>query len=155
MVTCTPQHYSCQVSSPTGCSQPPFLVQCLLSFYVQHCLSLLAKVLSTQHILSESPAWAVLIETVCPFNAAICKVWACAMSHKSCKPDSHSSSLFFSTSGCFACSPYFPNFLIVFEETFNFSYKALDVFAQTSRTWLAIRNCIVLYRSIYMTSICY
>src|SRR5688572_23250802 len=58
--------YSCQVSAPTECSQPPLLVQCLLSFYLQHCLSLLAKVLSTQHILSESPAWAVLKKTVYP-----------------------------------------------------------------------------------------
>src|SRR5688572_26361698 len=115
--------YSCQVSAPTGCSQPPFLVQCLLSFHVQHCLFLLAKVLSTQHILSGSPAWAVLTETVCPFNAAICKVWACAMSHKSCNPDSHSSSLFFSNSGCFACSPYFPNFLKVLKKPLIFLTK--------------------------------
>src|SRR5678815_4422484 len=105
MVTCTPQHILVKCLLQQDAASHHFWSNVYFPLYVQHCLSLLAKVLPTQHILSGSPAWAVLVETVCPFNAAICKVWACAMSHKSCKPDSHSSSLFFSTSGCFACSP--------------------------------------------------
>ena len=112
--------WSCPVSAPTGCNHH-FRVHCLLSFYVQHSLSLFLPKSYHHNTSYLGPlSYAVLTETVTvypfsintvyPFNAAICKVCVCAMSHKSSKPAYHSSSLFFSTSDCFACFPYFPIF---------------------------------------------